>query len=334
MAKVIGTSHGMRLVVQPDDGVRSVTALIEAAHRSVSIKMFTFTSPEILAALEAATARGVMVRVMLNPQRSSGSRANDETRERLMRSGIQCDWSSPGFAVTHEKSMVVDGQTTLIATFNFCEKYFTTTRDYGLVLQDEAVAAEVGACFEADLARLPFEPGPGSRLLWSNTSSRKVMCDFIDGAGKSLSVQHPKFVDMTVLDRLMAALDRGVAVKVLCGGKHGISDYDLLDTFSSLHMLRRAGARIHKQHGLRTHAKLILADDARALVGSMNIDRSAFDLRRELGIIVDTPEIVLGLKRVFDGDWDESKRYDAPDPLMAAAHVENDQPHDPDYVHE
>ena len=48
------------------------------------------------------------------------------------------------------------------------------------------------------------------------------------------NVQHPKYVDAVILERLAAAADRGVKVHVLCGGKHGISEWDILDTFASL----------------------------------------------------------------------------------------------------
>ena len=43
----------------------------------------------------------------------------------------------------------------------------------------------------------------------------------------------------------------------------------------------------------------------------MNIDRSAFDLRRELGIMIDDPAVVARLKEVFDSDWELSHHYDA-----------------------
>ncbi len=89
---------------------------------------------------------------------------------------------------------------------------------------------------------------------------------------------------------------------VRCGGKHGISEWDILDTFASFRALRRFGVKVPKQKNLRVHAKLILVDNKDALVGSMNIDRSAFDLRRELGVTVTNPEIVTRLKQVFDSD--------------------------------
>jgi len=91
---------------------------------------------------------------------------------------------------------------------------------------------------------------------------------------------------------------------------------------------------VHKQKNLRVHAKLIIVDAQRALVGSMNIDRSAFDLRRELGIMTEDPAIVGRLKEVFDSDWDTSHHYEAPDPLDPAQHHEDDFPHDHDLMHE
>lgn len=324
-----------QLIVQPDDGTAPVLELIRSAKSSLLIKQFTFTEPEILQAVLTAREGGLAVRVMLNSKRSGGSRANDNTFAALEKGGVEVRWASSKFYVTHEKSIVVDNRTALIATFNLCEKYFTQTRDYGVVVHDPSKVAQVVQCFEADWAEGDWQPKVDSGLLWSNNRSREAMSYFIDSAEKSLFVQHPKFVDATVLDRIVAAVDRGVKVRVLCGGKHGISECDILDTFSSLRVMHRAGVKVHKQKNLRLHAKLILADGDRALIGSMNIDRSAFDLRRELGTIVTDEAIVDRLKGVFDSDWELSHHYDTPDPLDPELHKqENDFPHDPDLHHE
>ncbi|WP_216850455.1 phospholipase D-like domain-containing protein [Acidisoma sp. L85] len=260
-------------IVQPEDGVAPVVALIASARTLVLVKMFTFTSAPIAEALILAKTRGAKVRVMLNPARSSGSRANDDMKALLEAGGAEVAWSNEAFAVTHEKSMVIDGRQAMIATFNFCEKYFTLTRDYGAVTSDPHVVEQVANCFEADWARQAYTRPEGSALLWSNRGSRALMCAFVDGARNTLDVQHPKFVDAVTLDRLIEAHSRGVRVRVLCGGKHGISTWDILDTFASLKLLSRNGAKIRKQKHLRLHAKLLLADGKRALVGSMNIDR-------------------------------------------------------------
>lgn len=323
-----------RLIVQPDDGVAPVVELIDGAQRSLRIKQFTLTDPDCVAAVERAHGRGVAVRVMLNPHRSSGDRANDETHAALKKAHVPVEWTSPSFAVTHEKSIVADDHVALIATFNLATKYFTETRDYGIVTTDKREVGEIIAGFEADWQRRPFDPPVESSLLWSANNARQRMAWFIDDARHELLIQHPKFVDATIVERIAAARHRGVKVDLLCGGKHGISDWDVLDTFASLRLLDRAGVKIRRQKHLKLHAKLLLADEKRALAGSMNIDRSAFDLRRELGVVTGEGHVVKGLRKVFDADWHEAKPYEAPDPLQPESHHEGELPHDPHFKHE
>jgi len=322
------------LIVQPDDGVPPVLQFIRSARHSLLIKQFTFTEPSIIDAVIDRKNQGVATRVMLNAKRSGGDRANDATFETLQKAGVDIRWASPKFYVTHEKSIVVDGKAALIATFNLVEKYFTMTRDYGVLVFEPDKIQQIIEGFEADWTQSDWAPADGTGLLWSNHNARVLMSGFIDRAEKTLDVQHPKFVDTTILDRLVAAAHRGVHVRVLSGGRHGISDWDILDTFSSLRVLHRFGVKVHKQKNLRLHAKLLIADRKAALVGSMNIDRSAFDLRRELGTIIQDAKMVARLEQVFAHDWAESHHYDAPDPLDPASHHETDFPHDPDLMHE
>jgi phosphatidylserine/phosphatidylglycerophosphate/cardiolipin synthase-like enzyme len=328
------TAFTQRLIIEPDDGLTPVHEFINSAQNSLLIKQFTFTEPSLIAAVIDRKNAGVDVRVMLNAKRSGGDRANDDTFEQLQRAGIAVKWSSPKFYVTHEKSIVVDEKAALVATFNLMEKYFTLTRDYGIITDNPYHVAQIVEVFNADWDERDWNCSAYEGLLWSNSNSRYHMAQFIDTATKRLDVQHPKYVDAVILERLAAAADRGVKVHVLCGGRHGISEWDMLDTFASLRTLKRFGVKVHKQKNLRVHAKLIVVDDQRALVGSMNIDRSAFDLRRELGIMTDDPAIVGRLKDVFDSDWESSHHYEAPDPMDPSQHHEDDFPHDPDLMHE
>ena len=326
--------RGPRLIVEPDDGLGPVLEFIESAQTSLLIKQFTFTDESLIEAVLARKKAGVDVRVMLNAARSGGDRANDETFERFCAADIAVQWANPKFYVTHEKSMVVDEQTALVATFNMCLKYFTATRDYGVIIDDPVHVAQIVEVFNADWNHDDWVPSVYEGLLWSNSNSRYHMARFIDTATHSIDVQHPKFVDAVILDHLAAAVERGVKVHVLCGGRHGISEGDVLDTFASLRTLRRFGAKVHKQKNLRVHAKLMIVDGERALVGSMNIDRSAFDLRRELGVTVTEPAVVARLKEIFEQDWALSHHYSPPDPMDPSTHDENDFPHDPELVHE
>lgn len=322
------------LLVMPDDGVESVVALIDRAREQLLLKQFKIQSDAIEQALLRAQQRGVTVRVMLNPHTSGGDRWNDEAHARLNGWGIEAIWTSEAFPVTHEKSLVVDGELALIATFNLADKYFTETRDYGVVTYSAPVVAEVIAGFEADWHREFFQPDLGVGLVWSSFHSRGQMARIVDAATKTLWIQHPKFVDAVILDRIITARERGVKVRVLCGGKHGISDWDIYDTFASLRIMERYGVKVRRQKNLKLHAKLILVDGIEAQTGSMNIDRSAFDLRRELGIESDAPLVVQRLKEVFEADWEEAAKYHAPDPLDPTLHEEGELPPDPHFVHD
>jgi len=271
---------------------------------------------------------------MLNPHTSGGDRWNDDAYALLTSMGIAVAWTSEAFPVTHEKSMVVDRSHALIATFNLADKYFTATRDYGVVTSNQRAVQQVIAGFEADWQRQFFQPDLSAGLVWSSSHSRGQMARIIDAAAKTLWIQHPKFVDAVILDRIVMARERGVKVRVLCGGKHGISDWDIYDTFSSLRLMERFGVKIRRQKHLKLHAKLILIDGAQCQVGSMNIDRSAFDLRRELGIESDAPDVVIRLRETFQIDWDQAARYHPPDPLDPSLHEEGELPPDPHFVHD
>lgn len=326
--------NGPRVIVEPDDGLGPILKFIGSAQSSLLVKQFTFTDESLIDGVIERKRSGVDVRVMLNAARSGGDRANDETFQRFSGAGIDVQWANPKFYVTHEKSIVVDEKTALVATFNLCLKYFTATRDYGVIIDHPVQVAQIVEVFNADWTHDDWVPSAYEGLLWSNSNSRLHMARFIDTATHQIDVQHPKFVDAVILDHLAAAVGRGVKVHILCGGRHGISEGDVLDTFASLRTLRRFGAKVHKQKNLRVHAKLLIVDDDRALVGSMNIDRSAFDLRRELGITISDPAVVARLKEVFDADWALSHQYSPPDPLDPSTHHEGDFPHDPELVHE
>ncbi len=326
-------ASSQRLLVMPDDGGAAVVELIDQAHHQLLLKQFKLQSDAVEQALKRARERGVQVRVMLNPHTSGGDRWNDEAYALLQGWGIEVLWTSESFPVTHEKSMVIDRSAVLIATFNLADKYFNETRDYGVVSHDPAVVEQVIAGFEADWHRQFFVPRLDVGLVWSSAHSRGQMAKVIDRATKTLWIQHPKFVDAVILERVVSARDRGVKVRVLCGGKHGLSDWDVYDTFSSLRVLELCGVKIRRQKRPKLHAKLILVDGKAAMTGSMNIDRSAFDVRRELGIEVDAPQVVQRLIDTFERDWREAKKYSAPDPLDPTYHEAGELPPDPHFVH-
>jgi phosphatidylserine/phosphatidylglycerophosphate/cardiolipin synthase-like enzyme len=73
------------------------------------------------------------------------------------------------------------------------------------------------------------------------------------------------------------------------------------------------GAKIHTLKGLKLHAKMILADDERAIVGSINLSPGSFDGRRELAIETDAQHVVKRLNKAAQTDWSNSHKLDLTD---------------------
>ena len=78
---------------------------------------------------------------------------------------------------------------------------------------------------------------------------------------------------------------------------HKLKKEKLVEGVSGLRTLQDLGVKIHKLKHIKLHAKLILADDARAIVGSINLAPGSFDSRRELAIEVDDQHIIHRIKR-------------------------------------
>lgn len=302
------------LIVQPDDGIAPILKTIEGAKKSIDIKMFQFTDPVLIEAVIAAHKRGVKVRVMLNPSRFTGEHDNDEAFELFGHAKVPVKETNPKYPITHEKSMVVDGKQAFIMSLNWAPKYFGLTRDYGLVTNDPAEVAEVEGCFDADWNRVDFTPPQVSNLIWSVGSARQEVIDFIHSAEKSLFIQHEKYVDTPVIEALVhAKMKKGVKVHATALPIHSLRDFYQLDGIAGLRLLEDLSINVHKLHGVHLHAKLILADKKRALLSSFNIYPKCFNERRELGIRFDDPDLIHRLVKIFESDWENSKRIDLSD---------------------
>jgi phosphatidylserine/phosphatidylglycerophosphate/cardiolipin synthase-like enzyme len=58
------------------------------------------------------------------------------------------------------------------------------------------------------------------------------------------------------------------------------------------------------------HAKVLLADKSRAVVGSINLTSSSLDERRELAIQLSDPDVIDRLVTVVHHDWQSSHPLD------------------------
>jgi len=316
--KFNGDVMSRSLIVLPDDSARPILDAINRASKSLRIKMFVFSDAAILQAVMAAKKRGVNVRVMLNPARRSGESENENTRKLLKSAGVSVLDSNPTFDLTHEKSMVVDDETAFIMSFNWEPKDLTETRDYAVATSAHHEVSEVMECFDADWERKPFTPSERSRLIWCVGNGRERIGRFIDEARHTLWLQNERYQDPAIIEHLVRARERGVKVHVMARLPHKLKKEKLLEGVGGLRILDDVGVKVHKLKGLKLHAKLILADNLRSIVGSINLAPGSFDSRRECAIEVRDADVVDRLHEVTHADWKTSHPLDLTDEGLLA----------------
>ena len=307
-----------RLIVLPDDGAHAIIDPIQAARHSLNIRMFLFTDPTLLEAVIAARRRGVNVRVMLNPARRDGTSDNDFARDVLLAAGVSVRDSSKAFAVTHQKSMVIDGRVGFIESLNWETRDLTETRDYAIQTTGKAEVAEMVRCFDADWEERPFEPRVGSDLIWCPNNGRQRIADFIDGARKTLWLQNERYQDMVIIERLVRAANRGVRVRIMSRALHKLKKKKLFEGVSGLRIVHDVGAKVRALKHLKLHGKIMIADNERAIVGSINLAPGSFDSRRECAIEVRDEDVVGRLGEVTHADWKNSHPLDLTDEGLLA----------------
>jgi len=301
------------IIILPDDTGKPIIDAIESAKKSLRIKMFLFTDVDLINAVVAAKNRGVDVRVMLNPARRTGEEENEETRRILENAGIEVRDSNPFFALTHEKSMVIDEKIAFIKSLNWERKNLVETRDYAITTTKHYEVEEIIACFEADWNRQNFDGGENAHLIWSNGNSRSRIARFIDETQHTLFVQNERFQDMVIIERLIRAMRRGVKIHVMARAPHSLKKDKLIEGVGGLRIMDDVGIKIHKLKHYKLHGKMFLADGCRAIIGSINLTQGSFDDRRELAIEVHDDDVIERLERIAHHDWKNSHPLDLSD---------------------
>jgi cardiolipin synthase len=301
------------LIVLPDDSSSPLIDAIGASAVSLRIKMFVFSDPALLGAVTSARKRGVRVRVILNRARRSGEDDNSGARAALKRAGIDVKDGNPAFALTHEKSVVVDDTTAVIQSCNWTTGNLTKTRDYAIRTTHGHDVADVVTCFDADWHRREFSPARDAHVIWCPGPGRDRICRFIDMARHTLFVQNERYQDAVVIERIVRAARRGVNVHVLARPAHTLDRDKLVEGVGGLRILEDVGVKVHKLKHLKLHGKMLLADGLAAIVGSINFAHGTFETRRELAIEVHDEDVVDRLRKIAKHDWKHSHRLDLSD---------------------
>lgn len=295
------------LFVEPDEGQAPVLTAIQGAEKTLDVSMYILSSPEVIAALVDAHERGVVVRVLLEPEPFNPSNPhwplpiNRKTFETLHEAGVQVRYIKPRFKYLHQKTIVVDGHTAVVMTANLSRSAFERNREYGLIDRSDSDVLEIQAMFQADWTNKEFEPRDPD-LVVSPRNSRSRLKSLIASAKKTVYVQMEVLGDPEISGALGKKAKEGVEVRVQLAKFSGGSTND-----GERQELTQAGVKkVRFISKPMLHAKLIVVDGAAAYLGSVNLTSNSMDNNRELGVILREPALVKRLGKISNRDWSQS----------------------------
>ncbi len=313
-ARTAGANAQLSLITEPAAGIASLLAAIRGAHRSVELVMYEDEDAQVDSALASAHARGVKVQVLLNGGYYGGGSSDNEPAYRYLKThGVAVRWTPRYFALTHQKSLVVDGRA-YILTFNLTPQYYSSDRDFGVIDRDAADVSAIERIFAADWARTRITAPNGHDLIWS-PGSQHALTALIDSAGGYVDVYNEEMDSAPVEQALEGAARRGVQVRVVM-----TYDSEWRDAFDAL---TSAGVRVRtyaSDASLYVHAKMILTPH-RAFIGSENFSYTSLESNRELGISLTTPALLGSLRATFDRDYSRAQAFRASASLAPGARI-------------
>lgn len=126
-----------------------VLGVIGGARRTLDVAMYTLTDAAVVDAIEAASARGVAVRVLLDPS----ERPSDPSAASLRAHGVPVRLYRSGGEKLHAKAAVADGTTVVLGSANWTVSGFEHNHELDVSIPaNTAVAAAFEQQFDSDWA--------------------------------------------------------------------------------------------------------------------------------------------------------------------------------------
>jgi phosphatidylserine/phosphatidylglycerophosphate/cardiolipin synthase-like enzyme len=291
----------VKLIVEPDGGMPPIVNAIKQARKSIDILIFRLDRAEIARALCAAVARGVVVRALTAHTNRGGEKSLRKLELQLLEGGVTVSRTADDLVRYHGKMMIVDGRILHVYGFNFTALDVGKSRSFGVITRNRRLVTEAAKLFEADFNRQPYT-ACCERFVVSPENARDRLARFVRGAKRQLLIYDPKLTDDAMLQILVARAKAGVDIRII--GK-----------------VEPKWELKGEKPGRRVHVRAIIRDGSRAFVGSQSLRKLELEKRREVGVIVDDPQVVRQMVSVFEEDWGttESGKKAAKKELKAAS---------------
>lgn len=310
----------LQLFVLPEATDAPILQAIAKAKKAVRVQVYMLTHTGLMDALVAAKGRGLDVQVMLesrpyNPGNpNTPLPTNKKAAKFLTDAGVEVRWTSETFRYTHAKSLIVDDAVVFVSTANFTKSGLGVggvgAREYLVADRSPSDVAEFLAMYKADWAHQPYMP-TDEDLIVSPSNSRAKIMNLIKSAKRDVVLQVEVAGD-PALDLVIAEkVKEGVKVRALLADLQTLKGMEagtepippVRGNADVARAWRALGAQVRFQGAPHLHAKAIVVDGKTMYLGSVNMTTNSMDNNRELGLLVQTPELVGTVARTIEKDW-------------------------------
>ena len=305
---------------------------IEEAREYVYIHYFSIGSGEaskkFFDLLKKKANEGV--EVYYSVDRAGSLKGKNDWFDELKKAGVHLTYSNdPHFPHiwytiqhrNHRRIAVIDGKIGYTGGLNIAEKYTKDTwHDYQIRMTGEGVQDfetqfcrdwKVNTDESPPVHKVALEKGKTKHYLKVYSSGYGVVEDFIkefESAKKQIIIATPYFIpdNRDFMDALIKARKRDVEV-IIMWPKH--SD-GLMLTQAAYPFVREAlknGMRVYQYEKGIFHGKVVMVDQARLMIGTVNIDSRSFRLNDEMTLFMDSSPFSKTIQKQLDIDLKDSK---------------------------
>lgn len=284
-----------QLIIEPNAGRNPILNELSKAKSSIELVMYGITDKSFIDAIVKAKKAGKEVKIILEPRPYQSEDENRYALRRFKEANIELVEPNPDFRLTHQKTLIFDHARAMIMTFNLTQSTFKNQRNFALLTDNPAIVKEIDEVFKAD-SKHKLYPVKNDELIWSPNNSRQKILELIKQSQSTLKIYAQDITEYQIIGALAKASRAGKTVQLLLSepNEKNRRKYDFLT---------RAGVKIHFSRFFKIHAKVIMVDDHKAMLGSINLTKSSLNDNRELAIITTQPEVVAQLINIFLKDF-------------------------------
>lgn len=235
----------------------------------------------------------------------------------------------------HRKLTIIDSRLAFLGGFNIADEYAgdgmlqNRFRDLGFSVSGSVVQELIGSfgdiwqmeCDErpnlaaaCDKRPVRRHPGDANVAIVSGvphqrkSSIRSAFLFNIASASEDLLVANPYFVPgPRIVRSLLRAARRGVRVRLLMPARSDVPLVQLVGR-SFYGILLRGGIEIFEMERELLHAKVMLVDGERTVIGSANLDQRSFHRNFEINCVIDSSAFGAQIRRELEADFDAARR--------------------------